>query len=152
MSEPTLRPYRPGDIDKVMLVEDECFPPWQRYSRSTVEALLSMRGSRLIVAEVNGDIAGYSLGYMEGWSVGHIASLAVRPAYRRRGIGTALMLRLESELASEGAYLVRLEVSVNNEVAKSLYLKLGYRPVRLLPGYYSGVEDGLLMEKELPDS
>jgi len=144
-----LRPYSDGDLRQLLEVEEESFPAGQRYSAETFRYLMSLRGSFTVVAEEGDIIVGYVIGYMEGRGVGHVASLAVRKAYRRRGVGTALMLEAERLLREEGAVVIRLEVSASNGAAQALYVKLGYRPAARLPGYYAGGEDGVLMIKAL---
>jgi ribosomal protein S18 acetylase RimI-like enzyme len=57
---------------------------------------------------------------------GWIYSLAVSPAARRRGIGTALMRHLEQELSSRGCPKVNLQVFVSNSEEVEFYKKLGY--------------------------
>jgi ribosomal protein S18 acetylase RimI-like enzyme len=44
---------------------------------------------------------------------------------------------------------VSLEVAVDNEVALRFYKKKGYSVLRVLPRYYPGSVDGLLMGKRL---
>mgnify|MGYP001772919012 FL=1 len=141
-----IRRFRRTDMAALLRVEEECFPPGRRYSELTFRYLMSLPGSVTLVAEVGGEVAGYALGYLEPGGVGHVASLAVRPAYRRRGVGTALLRALEGELAREGARAFRLEVAASNREARRLYEREGYEVVGVLPGYYGG-EDGLLMEK-----
>lgn len=143
-----LRRYRPGDLEALLRVEEESFPPGQRYSGLVFEYLLSLPGSVILLAEEGGEVIGYAAGYMEGRGVGHVASLAVRPAFRGRGVGKELMKALEAELMTRGARRLRLEVRESNMVARRLYEGLGYRVVARLPKYY-GDEDGLLMVKEL---
>jgi len=133
---------------KVLRIEEESFPPGQRYSGLVFEYLLSLPGSVILLAEEGGEVIGYAAGYMEGRGVGHVASLAVRPAFRGRGVGKGLMKALEAELMARGARRLRLEVRESNMVARRLYEGLGYRVVARLPKYY-GDEDGLLMVKEL---
>jgi len=143
-----LRRYRPGDLEALLRVEEESFSPGQRYSGLVFEYLLSLPGSVILLAEEGGEVIGYVAGYMEGREVGHVASLAVRPAFRGRGVGKGLMKALEAELMARGARRLRLEVRESNMVARRLYEGLGYRVVGRLPKYY-GDEDGLLMVKEL---
>ncbi len=56
-----------------------------------------------------------------------ISNLAVHPAYRRQGIGRALLAAAEAFAAAHGAERVRLDVRVDNEPAVTLYTAEGYR-------------------------
>lgn len=63
-----------------------------------------------------------------------IVELYVRGAYRRRGVGRALMAEAERRLRSRGCDWVRLEVLAPNRVARALYADLGYRATDLRLG------------------
>lgn len=78
----------------------------------------------------------------------HLASIAVRPLFRRRGIGERLIEEFESIAREKGAKKIVLEVRVSNVVALNMYRKRGYRVVKRLPRYY-GFEDGYYMVKDL---
>jgi ribosomal-protein-alanine N-acetyltransferase len=78
-----------------------------------------------------------------------IATLAVHPVYRRRGIATALLVACEDLLTLPR---IRLTVRVENVAAQELYRKSGYHKVGIWPKYYSGGGDALLLEKENPNS
>ena len=54
-------------------------------------------------------------------------ALNVGPAFRRRGVGTALVKAVEAIAAEKGLAEVNLEVTTDNEDAIRLYRKLGYR-------------------------
>ena len=56
-------------------------------------------------------------------------ALDVGTEYRRRGFATKLIKEVESRVLSDGHSALRLEVSVDNHIATSLYEKLGYLPV-----------------------
>jgi len=79
-------------------------------------------------------------------SVVWIATIAVDPRYRRRGIGRMLLLACEERIKLPR---VRLSVRVTNHDAISLYEKEGYRTVDVWGRYYSDSEDALVMEKRL---
>ena len=75
-----------------------------------------------------------------------VATLAVAPQERGRGVGRRLLasaLRLAWEA---GARKSILEVRVSNTAALHLYYGVGYQPVGLRPGYYEDThEDALLL-------
>ena len=80
----------------------------------------------------------------DGW--GWIATIAVDPLYRRRGIGRALLKACESKL---GVPRSRLTVRVSNLGAIQLYEQDGYVSIDMWKSYYSDGEDAKVMEKEL---
>jgi ribosomal protein S18 acetylase RimI-like enzyme len=75
-----------------------------------------------------------------------IATVAVDPRFRRRGIGSALMLACEAQVRLPA---VKLTVRISNQGAISMYEKLGYRTSDIWRAYYSDGEDGLVMSKKL---
>lgn len=75
-----------------------------------------------------------------------MATLAVLPAYRRRGVATALLHACERAIPLR---VVRLCVRRSNDAAAALYHREGYRMVDLWPGYYNDGEDALVLEKKL---
>ena len=56
-----------------------------------------------------------------------LQDVAVLPAYRRRGIGSALTHAAEQEAAARGHAVLTLTVGIANHGAQALYRSLGYR-------------------------
>jgi ribosomal-protein-alanine N-acetyltransferase len=83
-----------------------------------------------------------------------ILTLAVAPAARRRGIGSALISAACRQAQEMGADAMFLEVSRTNESAKTLYMRLGFREVGHRRGYYQepgrSNEDALVLCGKLP--
>ena len=80
----------------------------------------------------------------DGW--GWIATIAVDPRYRRRGIGRALLKACENQL---GVPRSRLTVRMSNLGAIQLYEQDGYVSIDMWKAYYSDGEDAKVMEKVL---
>lgn len=59
-------------------------------------------------------------------SAGYILALGITPPYRRRGLGRALVYEAAERILGAGLDRVELTVSADNEVAVSLYSKLGF--------------------------
>jgi ribosomal protein S18 acetylase RimI-like enzyme len=74
---------------------------------------------------------------------GHIISIAVDPARRRKGIGKIL---LERAIAHPRIRKLRAEVRVSNKGAQAFYEEMGFRVVEVVSNYY-GDEDALIVEK-----
>ena len=79
----------------------------------------------------------------------HITSIAVREAYRRRGIGELLLLPVFDLAAGLEAHVITLEVRVSNTVAQNLYIKYGFSQTGIRHGYYTdNREDALVMSTD----
>jgi ribosomal-protein-alanine N-acetyltransferase len=76
----------------------------------------------------------------------HITTVAVDPAYRRRGIARALMHRLLALGQEHGMSCSTLEVRAGNLSAIDLYKSLGYVDTARRRGYYpDNREDAIVM-------
>lgn len=74
---------------------------------------------------------------------GEVSKLLVHRDFRRQGVGSALMLRLEQLAQQMGLKLVTFD-AVAGGGAEKLYLTLGYHAAGTIPGYaYSNTGDKL---------
>jgi ribosomal protein S18 acetylase RimI-like enzyme len=88
---------------------------------------------RIFVAEEDGAVVGF-VGVLarvvpepdEAQAYAYVSDLVVLPAYRRRGIGRALLERAEAYARGEGARVLRVGVLAKNEAAAGLYRSLGF--------------------------
>jgi ribosomal-protein-alanine N-acetyltransferase len=80
----------------------------------------------------------------------HINNIAVRMAYRRKGIGGALLKRVLDVGQRVGARLAVLEVRDSNKDAQALYARYGFEIVGRRRDYYTDPpEDALVMRVAL---
>lgn len=80
----------------------------------------------------------------------HINNFAVRSAYRRRGIGAALLSHVLQEARRRKANAAFLEVRSANLAAQALYEKSGFRAIARRANYYSDpCEDAVVMTLNL---
>jgi ribosomal-protein-alanine N-acetyltransferase len=83
----------------------------------------------------------------------HIATVAVHPDFRRKGIGLRLVAHALVDAAENGARTGYLEVRAGNFSAQDLYKKLGFHVEGVRPRYYrDNHEDALLMMLENIDA
>ncbi|HEY0004173.1 MAG TPA: ribosomal protein S18-alanine N-acetyltransferase [Pyrinomonadaceae bacterium] len=123
---------------------------WEAYHAE----LLRDNGSLMLVARLNHQtnsasawrVAGFVAARMAGDEL-HINNIAVRPAYRRRGIGDNLLDAALKEAARLGCHVAVLEVRLSNEAAQKLYEKHGFHLVSRRRNYYTQPpEDALVMQ------
>lgn len=131
-----LREYRRADFESMWRLDQECFAPGIAYSRSALRAFLSRKAAQTIVAESQGRIVAFVLGWRRSRTEGHVITLDVAASARRQGVGRQLLLELESRFRAAGVRRVQLEASVLNTGAIAFYERLEYRKVVQLPDYY----------------
>jgi ribosomal-protein-alanine N-acetyltransferase len=104
-----------------------------------------LRRSLGMAASPEGSILGYG-GFWLMAGEAHISTIAVRPEWRRRGIGELLVVAMLERAIELGGDVATLEVRVSNVAAQSLYQKYGFAKVGRRPRYYSDRgEDALIM-------
>ena len=105
------------------------------WSDGEFERLLLDRSTVADRAQVGRAIAGFILSRLAAGEA-EILSVAAAPAQRGRGLARALLNRHLGRLAGLGAQAVFLEVDEDNEAARRLYARAGFREVGRRPGYY----------------
>lgn len=135
------------DIEQVALIERSCFSnPWPKES---FRHDISNSFAYTLVAREGRVVLGYLVAYLIAEEL-QIANIAVRPQYRRRGIGRSLLAKALSEGRRIGCRYAILDVRPSNIAGMQLYDKFGFRKVGRRPKYYATPsEDGLIMGKNL---
>ncbi len=138
-----------NDVPSVALTEEECFSePW---SEDGIRSELGNPTARFFTAKVMGETAGY-IGMHIVLDECYIANVAVKGAFRRRGIADALLCCAEEVARKEGCAFISLEVRVSNMPAIRLYEKHGYISQGERKNFYRNpVENALIMTKFLSE-
>lgn len=141
-----VRPYREGDLDKVLEIENVSFK--FPYSMDLFRRLLAQKSTRMLVAQNSGgNVVGYIL-YSIRPGKCLIISLAVLPEFRRRGVGAMLMQALIKDVGPLAKY-IELQVGCGNIDAVKFYQKFGFKVEGVLRRYYPDGEDAYYMVKIL---
>jgi ribosomal-protein-alanine N-acetyltransferase len=121
--------------------------PW-RWTEERVARVIRDRNINVAVVREPGRIAGFGImGYLEDDA--HLLLLAVRHDRRRGGIASTLLLWLEDVARTAGSARIRVESRRRNDAARCFYSDHGYHELALKKRMYSGVADGVLLEKWL---
>lgn len=135
------------DIDQLIAIEELCYDhPWPR--EAFEEEIERDDVGISLVAEDEGLIVGFLSG-MAGVDEFHLHNIAVHPDFRERGIGRGLVEAAESLCRQRGFQRILLEVRKDNEVARRLYLDLGFEAAGTRKDYYGPGQDGYLYIKYL---
>jgi [ribosomal protein S18]-alanine N-acetyltransferase len=142
----TIRPLSYADLPQVIAIERRTFTtPWSL--AMFVLELSKSSGLCLAAADENGELLGYLI-CSRFDTVWHLMNVAVDPAQRRRGVGSALLEQMIERAGPDEEYT--LEVRPSNEQAIMLYERLGFRAAGRRPRYYrDNGEDALIMWRTL---
>jgi len=120
---PTLRPAAPADAPLIVAVDAAAGLSRAPHVPALVAELLGLGMSW--IAEADGAVAGYAIVSRRFFSRPFVELLAVHPAWRRRGVGVALMARCAATHDSD-----RLFTSTNrsNAAMQALLTQTGFEP------------------------
>ena len=105
----------------------------------TEDALLrAIETGALLVAEVDGGLAGTLIAGFDGWR-GNLYRLVVEPAHRRRGIGRELVQHGEERLRALGAPRVTALVGAAEGDASAFWEATGYAHDRRISRYVRNI-------------
>jgi ribosomal-protein-alanine N-acetyltransferase len=145
---PHITPIPTGAALPLSTIHRACFPddPWDA---AALERILAMSDGFGFLAWQEDTPAGFILARDLGGEV-EVLSLGVMPAWRRRGIGHALIASVVAEAERRGIGTIVLEVATENEPARRLYAAFGFVPVGRRPRYYrrtGGGADALILRR-----
>jgi ribosomal protein S18 acetylase RimI-like enzyme len=147
MAEAVVRPAAEGELAEIARMYEDLdahyrqfpyhFPLIENLGQAWLDSFRRTLGrfSQLFVAELDGNIVGFSLGrlkrvahYRGSYLVGEISDVWVHPGARRLHIGEVLNLQTIAWLGNQGAESVEVQVLEGNEPIQHLYRKLGFQP------------------------
>ncbi|MHC1591103.1 MAG: ribosomal protein S18-alanine N-acetyltransferase [Candidatus Helarchaeales archaeon] len=142
--EVQIRPAKETDMMPAFQIELRSFPI--PYTEKFFRQVWEHPGTIVLVAEMDGEIVGFTIGINKGNDFGHVISIAVDPSHQRKGLGQLLLKELCKKLACKK---VELEVAESNIVARKFYEKFGFVSEKRLERYYSNGEDAILMRLDI---
>lgn len=114
------------------------------WSSSTLRSELNNPNSHYIVAKINKEIVGFA-GIWKSIDDIHITDIVVKKDFRKKGIGSSLLQKLIIIVKGLNYKELTLEVNINNEAAKKLYLKFGFKELGIRKKYYNNTDDAIIM-------
>lgn len=135
----------PRDLPTVNAIIADAFDPrfGEAWTPSQCLGMIALPGVWFTIAWSGGRPAGFALARTVA-DEGELLLLAIVPAMRRRGIGTALLRAILHDARERGACKLHLEVRANNEAIK-LYVAEGFHKIGQRSQYYRG-NDGRLFD------
>jgi [ribosomal protein S18]-alanine N-acetyltransferase len=133
------------DMPAILSIEQSLFShAWQEE-----DFIRCMRQRNVIgmVAEIDETIVGYMI--YELWKNRmHVANFAVAKQHQRKGVGTAMIERLRSNLSHERRNRIMLEVRETNLNAQLFFRSRGFRAISVIKDFYEDApgEDAYLFQ------
>jgi ribosomal-protein-alanine N-acetyltransferase len=141
-----IRPYQPGDSQAVFEICRQS-PQAAQWPKESYDQGHSS-GEIILVAELNGQVSGFMIVRIIA-DEAEILNTAVDSAYRRQGIGTALLSAAVSSTHAHNAESIYLEVRESNAAAISFYRQHGFEKTSERREYYSSPTENAVVMKKL---
>jgi ribosomal-protein-alanine N-acetyltransferase len=137
-----LRPATTDDVDTVAALEEQVFGA-DAWSRTGVrDEIVGPHRQFMVAVDDNAKLCGYVavLGVAE---VADLQRIVVAPAYRRRGVGSALLDACDLSAHER----VVLEVRADNHPALAFYRRHGFAEISRRRAYYADGTDAIVMQR-----
>ena len=135
-SSVSLRPGTGADLDAIASIQSAS-PESARWEPA------DYFGFDLRVAEAEGEVIGFAVARRIALDENELLNIAVSPGWRRRGIGTALLMDIRAR--HPGAMF--LEVRDSNRAARQFYQALGFQEVGCRKEYYTHPPEAAIVMK-----
>ncbi len=145
MKPRAVRDFGADDIPRILEIERASFlTPW---TEEMFKAQLRFRDRAInLVLDEEGAVTAYAAAWVAADEL-HLLSIAVDPAARRAGRGSALLASVLARGGERGCERTLLEVREGNEGARRFYRLHGFREIGTRRGYYTDTgEDAIIME------
>ncbi|MCP1203210.1 ribosomal protein S18-alanine N-acetyltransferase [Acetobacter oryzoeni] len=122
----------------------QCFNTGAQWDQAAITALLLSPGVHAGIVMVKDHPAGFIM-LRSVVDEAEILTVCVLPEYRKRGLAQQLLAWCAQVAQHKGAQTLFLEVSVNNQSARTLYEKQGFEKLGLRKKYYEDGSDALVL-------
>jgi ribosomal protein S18 acetylase RimI-like enzyme len=102
---------------------------WEEYRK---ELAANIAAGAVFVAEDGGNLAGVAEASVVDEGRWHLETVFVNPESRRAGVGKALVLACTQAARAAGANHLSLGVLASNELAETVWRRLGFHPVEIV--------------------
>lgn len=135
-----------SDIDQIVEIETLSFNKYDAYSKDNFLRWLGYTPDLCLVAEIDGRIAGDMITRIQD-DKAELASLAIHPDFRRRGVGSELLEETVRRVMTYGIDQIDLEVRKTNLNGFRFWKKMGFILTGEQPGFYEDGETAFQMRK-----
>ncbi len=138
------------DLEDIVVFEKQVLNDSSEYtSKSNLKRLINSTNSEfLLVKNHKNRICAYGIVTLRHFKIpsGHIYKIAVLPEYRKKGLGTKILLELENFVYKNSIFKIFTEIRQSNRASLGLFQKLGFNSIGILYAYYSCLDDSYELE------
>ena len=155
ISDVILAPGEISDIDFIGKISRDLFGVYGHYEEVVPNWFMSGM-SLTITARLNEEPVGFAMiGVPENRydqdNTSELLAIAVDPKYHRNGVGQLLLRDVDERAAGLGIRRLFLHTAMDNNNARSLFSKVGYRPWQIKRNFYPNGQDAVVMSKSIMD-
>lgn len=147
MTTPAWRQAGKPDLQRLVELDARCFPPSVRHSFEVMSFYVLHRRAITAIAETD-RIVGMAVANAVGLRTAELLILCVHARWRRKGIGSGLLRRIEDQATRANLERIELEVDSDNVSAIEFYEASGFVSVG---DEESNSIDRVKLEKRLRD-
>ena len=122
----SIRRMRQSDLTAVEGIDHNAFSPAWQNSLNTLSTATRL-STYATVCELEGELVGYQISTASALGA-HLARLAVKRDFQRRGVGRNLVVDLLKHIVRRGFDRVTVNTQADNLSSQQLYLSLGFEP------------------------
>lgn len=138
-------------LEQLVRLENKIFS-YDKLSKRSFRHWISADNRIFIVVLHDQTVIGYGLVILhQGTRLARLYSIAISKDFRRQGVGSEVLERLEKETAKLNRLFMRLEVAQDNRAAFHFYSTLGYAVFGSFHDYYENHQDAYRMQKRIRD-
>ena len=156
MSEILVRPARTADVRAIRALVDTYSRDGRLLSKATVTLFEDIQ--EFLIAELDGEVVGCGALHVMWEDLAEVRTVAVAPAYARRGIGSVLLTALMERAREVGVQRVFCLTFMVRFFEAHGFVEIGETPVdhdvyqQLLQSYDEGVAEFLGLERVKPNT
>lgn len=114
------------------------------WTPSILKEELENKNSSYFVLRKDETIVGFG-GFWVSVDDVHLTNIVIKKGYRSAGLGSYLLEHIINEAKTTGKQSLTLEVNEENEPAKKLYLKYGFKILGIRKKYYNNKDNAVIM-------
>ncbi|MDP2966541.1 MAG: N-acetyltransferase [Pelolinea sp.] len=137
-----------SDLNQIVKIENLSFNKYDAYHKDDFRRWLGYTPDLCLVAEIEDCIAGDMISRILD-DKAELASLAIHPDFRRRGVGSVLLEETIRRVKAYGIDHIDLEVRKTNLAGFRFWKKMGFVLIGVQPGFYDDGETALQMRKTI---